>query len=322
MPTSGHLFVVQADLTRLAADAFLVPCDTALNVAGGWRPFLEPGTQKQASAAWFKPPGVQSEAAFHFLPDTPPAVKNPAPDQVIGLRVLVDTVQAQSIPAMVEHSLDAVRFAASKAVKRGGRALPLIALPILGVGQGNFPGQRAEVIRELIAQLLQFASSEPIDVALVLRRTADFAAAQWARSLVPDADAAAWPELSSQQLALADRLGEKAARGELSIFAGAGVSKPVGFPGWEKLLQDLAMAHGKTLVIPAEPKEPDYPRLAQELQIETLNEDIATRFRTQKHALGHALLADWAPACWPEMRGGRQRPNPATESPATAWSTW
>lgn len=292
MPTSGHLFVVQADLTRLAADAFLVPCDTALNVAGGWRPFLEPGAEAQASRDWFTPPGVQNEAGFHYLPDTTPDVAKPTPDQVVGLRVLVDTVQAGSIPAMVEHSLDAVRFAAGKATKRGGRALPLIAMPLLGVGQGKFPGRRAEVIRELITQLLEFVSSEAIDVALVLRSTADFAAAQWARSQVPDSGAAAWPELSPRQLALADRLGEKAARGELSIFAGAGVSNPVGFPDWEGLLRELAEAHGKTLTMPADPKEANYLQIAQDLQIETLNQDIADRFRTQKHALGHALLAD------------------------------
>ncbi|SDC02546.1 SIR2-like domain-containing protein [Raineyella antarctica] len=292
MPQTGHLFVVQADLTRLAADAFLVPCDTYLNVAGGWRPFLEPGTQEQASELWFTPPGLQNEDVFHFLPDATPDVEKPAPDEVVGLRVLVDTVKAESIPEMVEHSLSAVRFAATRATTRGGRALPLIAMPILGVGEGNFRGHRAEVISELIGQLLAFVSEEPVDVALVLRRPADFAAAQWARGQVTDADKTAWPELSAEHLALADRLGKKAAGGELSIFAGAGVSKPVNFPDWDELLQELADANGKTLVIPAVPQEPDYPQLAQDMQIETLNEDIATRFRTEKHALGHALLAD------------------------------
>ncbi len=289
MLSRGHLFVVQADLTRLAADAFLIPCDTDLNVTGGWRPFLEPGAKVQESGQWFTPRGVKSEDGFRYLPDTTPGVDRPAPDQVVGLRVLVDTVTAESIPAMVQHSLAAVRFAAGKAARRGGRALPLIAMPILGVGQGNFPGQRVEVLRELIAQLLNFVSRHPIDVALVLRRPADFAAAEWARSQVPDADGVAWPELSATHLALADRLGMQAARGGLSVFVGAGVSKPVGFPDWRELLLELARAHGKALVIP---DEPNYPQLAQDLQIETLDKEIALRFGTNKHALGHALLAD------------------------------
>lgn len=41
MTPQGHLFVVQADLSRIAADAFLIPCDSDVNMSGGWRPFVE-----------------------------------------------------------------------------------------------------------------------------------------------------------------------------------------------------------------------------------------------------------------------------------------
>lgn len=41
MRLQGHLFVVQADLSRIAADAFLIPCDSDVNMSGGWRPFVE-----------------------------------------------------------------------------------------------------------------------------------------------------------------------------------------------------------------------------------------------------------------------------------------
>ena len=58
MADRGHLFVVQADLTRLAADAFLIPCDSELNVSGTWRPFVEPGAPAQAKEDWFRPEGV------------------------------------------------------------------------------------------------------------------------------------------------------------------------------------------------------------------------------------------------------------------------
>lgn len=288
MGHTGHLFVAQGDLTRLAADAFLVPCDSALNVSGGWRSFLEPGSPEQAPEHWFRPGNLLHEGGFHYLPDTTPTEHAAAPDDVTGLRVLVDTVGTQSIPDMVARSLAAVRFAAAKAEHRGGRALPLIAMPILGVGQGNFPGRRAGVISELVSQLLGFVAGEPIDVALVLNRTADFAAAQWARSQLSDVDAA-WSDLSAEQRSLADDLGTKAARGELSIFVGAGASKPIGFPDWRELLLQLARDHGRELVIP---ENPNYPELAQGLRIDSLNQEIAGRFRTRKHALGHALLAD------------------------------
>lgn len=48
MTPRGHLFVVQADLSLIAADAFLIPCDDQVNVAGGWRPFVEPRYQASA----------------------------------------------------------------------------------------------------------------------------------------------------------------------------------------------------------------------------------------------------------------------------------
>lgn len=285
MPPRGHLFVVQADLSRIAADAFLIPCDSHANVSGGWRPFVEEGANAQPSAEWFRPDGVTLENGLAVLPDTTPEGKR-MPDQIVGLRVLVDTVSVASIAEMVDRAASAVSAAAKRATRHGGRSLPLVALPILGVGQGNFPGQRAEVVRELIGRLHKFVGSHDIDVALVLRRTSDYAAAQWARKLAEDHEIEGWPELSPEHLRLADHLGESAGRGELSVFAGAGVSKPVGFPDWQELLRELS---DEELTFD---EKTDYPQLAQELRIEDLNAQVAERFRTRKHALGHALLAD------------------------------
>lgn len=284
MAARGHLFVVQADMTRLAADAFLVPCDTSLNVTGTWRSFVEPGNADQAKEEWFKPKGAQLDDGISFLPDTTRKGAS-RPDDVVGIRVLVDTVGVEDIPAMVDRSLRAIRAAAAQAKPHSGRALPLIAMPILGVGQGKYPGRRAEVVRLLVEQLLEFVSHHPIDVALVLRRTSDFAAAQWARGQIESNDTC-WPELTADQRALADRLGAQAAHGELSIFVGAGVSKPVGFPDWQGLLEELA---GRKLKFS---RTTNYPRLAQRLHVRRLNEKVAGRFRTSRHALGHALLVD------------------------------
>ena len=36
----GHLFVAQGDLTRLACDALLIPCDSSLNVNSVWDSIL------------------------------------------------------------------------------------------------------------------------------------------------------------------------------------------------------------------------------------------------------------------------------------------
>lgn len=286
MADRGHLFVVQADLTRLAADAFLIPCDSDLNVSGTWRPFVEPGAPAQAKGDWFRPEAVRLDNGVAVLPD--PTPNDPTPDQVVGLRVLVDTVGVDSIPAMVERSLEAVRRAAAETVVHGGRELPLVSMPILGVGQGKFPGRRAEAVRELVTQLLDFVATHPIDVALTLQRTADFAAAQWERHRVTrELGTNCWPELTPEQLTLADNLGVKAAQGELSVFAGAGVSRPVGLPSWNRLLQDLSPNRTLTFT-----QATDYPQLAQDLGRPDLNDEVAKRLTTRKHALGHALLLD------------------------------
>ncbi len=301
MTPQGHLFVVQADLSRIAADAFLIPCDSNVNVSGGWRPFVEPGSESRPSWDWFRPEGVALQDGLAFLPDPTPQPNEPdetgkrcrrTPDDVVGLRVLVDTVGVTTIPAMVDRSISAVALAAEKARRHGGRSLPLVALPILGVGQGKFPGRRAEVVRELVERLDEFVAGHPIDVALVLQRTSDYAAAQWARKLAADAGADGWPTLSDEHRALADHLGEAAGDGELSVFAGAGVSKPVGFPDWKELLTELA---GRELVFD---DATDYPKLAQDLGIEDLNKKVAARFRT---ASTHSAMRCWrtcAPKRW------------------------
>jgi len=285
MSQRGHLFIVQADLTRLAADAFLVPCDDELNVSGTWRPFLQSGASPQAKEDWFVPQGVQLENGLAVLPDTTP--KNPTPDQVVGLRVLVDTVGVDDIAAMVTRSLDAVRLAASQAQRHGGRILPLVAMPVLGVGQGNFKGHRAEVVRELLRRLLDFVAQNPIDVALSLTRTSDFAAAQWARHRLAAEGRDCWPELNDEHAGLADRLGAMASRGELSVFAGAGVSKPVGFPDWNQLIRDVSRKPKLRI-----PDDADYPQLAQKLGLQNKSDMIAALLTTSKHALGHALLVN------------------------------
>ncbi len=60
----------------------------------------------------------------------------------------------------------------------------------------------------------------------------------------------------------------------------------MGFPDWKELLTELV---GRELTFDA---DTDYPKLAQDLGIEDLNKKVAARFRTRKHALSHALLAD------------------------------
>lgn len=277
-------------MTRLSADAYVIPCDSYLNVSGFWRQLLEPGAPAEEAHVWFRPAGTRLDEDGTALVVAEPTTADEATHATVGnVRVLVDTVDVvgpAQIAAMVTRCLAGVRRAAVVADRRAGRACPLVAMPIPGVGQGSFPGRKAEVVRELVRQLLGFTATHAIDVAVVARSDSDIAALQWERHRQQsrEQEQDCWPTLSAEHKELADRLGTMAARRELSVFIGAGVSRPMGFPDWATLLRDLGAPD--TAIGP----ETDYPRLAEELGRDDLDDEIVRRFTTDRHALGHALI--------------------------------
>lgn len=282
MQITGHLFIIQADMRFLAADAFLIPCDGSVQVSGGWRSFVDAESREQPDSQWHRVPGVTLDEGIASLTDPTPEGRC-SPDRVVGRRVLVDTVSVTDVDAMIDRYLAAVKKAAEGIKARGGRTLPLVAMTVPGVGQGAFQGRRAEVIRKLIMRTLEFVASHEVDVALVVSRDSDFAAAQWARQDLK-AQPSHWSAISPDQQKLADELGTRAARGQLSIFVGAGVSKPVGFPDWKELLEEHTHKN-------LDRYKPDqFPALAQRFKIDSTK--VAERFNTKKYALGHALLVN------------------------------
>lgn len=136
MPAAGHLFVVHADMRQPAADAYVIPCDRAPNVTGQWRPLVEPGMSAQKQ--WFVPQDARHVSEYLFrLPDA--HTQESLPDSVVGPRFLLDTVSGARSPLdLAKRALGAVEYAARAASTHLGRHLPLVALPMLGVGAGNF----------------------------------------------------------------------------------------------------------------------------------------------------------------------------------------
>lgn len=125
--------------------------------------------------------------------------------------------------------------------------------------------------------------SLPADVALVLHDRRDFAAVQERRS---DDD---WRDLSDELRRHADRLGELAAHGELSLFLGAGVSKPIGLPDWWEFLKALAEDANELLPTGDNPYEVAVP-IVEKLGAD-YHDAVRRRLDTRLHAVGHALLA-------------------------------
>jgi hypothetical protein len=167
-----------------------------------------------------------------------------------------------------------------------GRATPLIGLPLAGTGEGGLEHRRGEVIDKFLGKYRQFGPALNCDVALVLYERTDFVAVQ-ARRQPED-----WPEdmLGERLRAKADRLGELARTGQLSLFLGSGISRPAGLPDWNGLLDKLAAAAKMDKPTDGKP-EAAASKIKAALPIETYYEVLTKALEIQRHGIGHALLA-------------------------------
>jgi hypothetical protein len=271
----GHLFVAHGDLTKLACDGLLIPCDSDGNVGRGWTGILPADLRpSRQNPDWLVLNGQQNCAGMIELP----SVDRRAQWAFVTVDVGLEATPKQ----VVERTWKAINFVSERLTPHDGRVNPLIGIPLAGTGYGGLDTRRAEVIR----RLLNHHRSSPLkaDIALILRDRRDFAAVQERRKK------ADWPQLSGELHRHADRLGKLAASGELSLFLGAGVSRPVGLPDWWQLLDVLARKANVE-----EPSRKQNPFKAAVPIVAALGNDYDATVRRQlkkrQHGVGHALLA-------------------------------
>ncbi|ARU51101.1 hypothetical protein CBR64_05950 [Cellulosimicrobium cellulans] len=231
MTAEGHLFVVNGRLEALSADAIVIPTDAAFHVERWWRDAagLEPAT----TWSQVKPVGWVRGAALRARTSRRGARNRPEVWFLDAIATTPDGVgdaARRAVAAIVEHSADRLRVAAEAA----GRDLPLVALPILGTGYGGHRLRRGQVISSLLATLDDAARDLGVDLALVASNRADYSALQHRRRVL-----ARPTRLPDEVTARARTLGARAARGDLALFFGAGVSIAAGLPSWSQLLTDL-----------------------------------------------------------------------------------
>src|SRR5436305_4938806 len=206
-PGPGHVFVVGADLTRLACDDVLVPTDRTLRVAPSWSGLLPPELVTEEAAE-----GTCVGALSWSGGDRVLAVPGESPRRVW----LVDTVDdhGQGLPWLLDGAREALAAVAERTVGAPvhGRARRLVGLPALGTGWGGAAGQRGALLQQLLPVLREAADEHGFDVALVLRGPSDLAAAQRVRR----GQDGGW-DLPEHLREVAAQLGERARRGQLAV---------------------------------------------------------------------------------------------------------
>lgn len=283
----SHVFVVHADLMRITCDAWLVP--GGFGPGATWRAAL-PAKSKRLPL----PDGFGKD-------DGPRAALYADVDDDAPLPFLTDITGGNRHPPQwyVEGARDFV-VRASSTLKALGRAplhrreRHLLALPLVGTAGGGAAYFSGEITALLLAMLEDEAEACGVDVVLVLNEGAAWAAAQKARSTSKKA----WASLPAPLLAKADALAARAREGELTVFAGAGLSMPAGLPSWKELLRAIALE-----VLPVEQRAAfddlavlDAAALLQQRLPPDVSVNAATAWlllaRAKRYGLGHALLAN------------------------------
>lgn len=115
-------------------------------------------------------------------------------------------------------------------------SIPLLAVPLFGVGGGGAGQFRGNVFQVLHEESILAAETYNVDVAIVLRDERDYDLAQSIRRSRTNS----WAALSEPLMRDAARLGAQARDSRLVPFMGSGISVSAGAPTWKELIQALA----------------------------------------------------------------------------------
>ncbi|MDP9408622.1 MAG: SIR2 family protein [Actinomycetota bacterium] len=284
---TGHVFVVRGDLTELACDDVLVPTDAERMVTDG---FLAAVPERVRGERREQHTAVRCEGGD-------------GPGRVVRLPECGDGPQAWLVDvsgdpehpdpgwfaAGVREFLDWV--AADDRPPARGRARPLVALPLVGTGEGGAARRRDQVILELLPTLRASAEEHGHDIALVLGDVRDAGAVQYLRHREGMLD-----DVLTGHQGLARRLADQARSGQLALFLGAGVSAGAGLPSWGALLRQLgeeAGMSGRELDGLGRLAPQDAASLLQDrLGAERLGALVRGVFGPRRHSLAHSLLAN------------------------------
>ena len=222
---TAHLFVLHAKIEAVQHDAAIVVSDHDFEPGSHWDQVI--GENRAASSEEWRGRG------WGLIGPTNRAwvvsINGCSDDYGVVLRRL-------------ETLLPAIRDDVGLSRTRKGHDLPLIAVPVIAIGEGGLADSKGQVLRRLVDFLAEQATRLDVDIALVTPDPSVYAAAQYARKDLRDG-------LTEELRWKADSLGDQARNGQLALLLGAGVSIPAGLPSWNELIDDLAKRAG--MPIPA-----------------------------------------------------------------------
>jgi hypothetical protein len=282
----GHLFIVQADLTRLEVDALAIPTDPLRAVEPSWLKHA-PGSLRSSARRTFSV-GPGDVVRWHEWKDST--------DDRAAYLVDVGRDEAQE-PEWYARRAVAYLDAAVRdlpASPRHGRDRPLVGLPILGTRRAGAAAEAGGVVDKVVRALrerLDATDGPAYDVVLTVPNPRTFAACQQVRRRLPvGAEAGAAADLSAN-------LAAQALQKRLVVFLGAGVSMAAGLPSWSKLVDRLAARSSLT--------EPERAAISHVNLLDRARIiadafphggiDLGTAIKDElsghRYALGHSLLA-------------------------------
>ena len=224
---SGHLFIIDGDLTKLHCDAILIPVDAALTCTSTWQDLL--GANGRVRDATVPPGWADTVRSFSYR-------RQQSGPEIwlgdIGRHQPSDDWYAAGLVDFLER--------ASTAMSPRSAAQRLrLAVNVAGSGAGGSSGDKGHLFNTIVPALESTAERLGVDVILVCWGDRQFAAAQRVRSRRSSQSPATADVRSRWLEATAIALADHARRSELVLFIGAGVSMGAGLRSWQGLLDAL-----------------------------------------------------------------------------------